>query len=119
MPADKINRALGTDLEEGVVWISSGAHRHIAKDHPTDYPFIIAAITDIVTSPLYIGQDPKHTENFYVVKPLPANSPKPHGLISIGLEQDDEGNYRVKSAYAISQETVTNRRASKRLHVAI
>lgn len=119
LPADKINRALGTELEPGAVWLSKAAHRHIAEDHPEDYPFIIAVIVEIITQPLYIGQDPKHGRNFYVVKGLPAGAPNPHGLVSIGLEPNPFGGYNVRTAYTISQETVSARRAAKRLHIAV
>ena len=113
-----MNSALGTELDPGEVLVSPGAHRHIALDHPADYPFIMAVLPEIVASPLYIGQDPKHGENFYVVRPMPAGAPNPHALVSIGLEPDGAGSYRVKTAYTISQETVTARRAARRLHIA-
>lgn len=119
LPFEKINAALDTDLEAGEVWLSKKAHAHIANDHPEDYPFIMAAIVEIVTGPLYVGQDPKHGENFYVVKALAAGAPNPHGLIAIGFELNKFGSYNVRTAYSINQETVTSRRAANRLHVVI
>lgn len=119
LPFDKINRALGTELDEGDVWISKAAHEHIAVDHPEDYPFIMAALVEIVTGPLYVGQDPKHGQNFYLVKGLPANAPNPHGLVAIGLEVNRYGDYNVRTAYSINQETVNQRRTAKRLHMLI
>ncbi len=116
---DKVNQALGTELDPGDVWLSPGAHRHIAVDHPDDYPFIMAVIADVVAQPLYVGQDPKHGRNFYIVRPLPAGAPNPHALVSIGLARDEVGRYRVRTAYTISQDTVTARRSAKRLHVVI
>ncbi|KTR81591.1 hypothetical protein NS277_16425 [Novosphingobium barchaimii] len=77
----------------------------------------MAALVEIVTGPLYVGQDPKHSENFYVVKALPAGAPNPHGLVAIGLEMNKHGGYNVRTAYSINQETVTQRRSANRLHV--
>lgn len=119
LPFDKINKALGTELDDGEVWVSRAAHEHIAVDHPDDYPFIMAALVEIVTGPLYVGQDPKHGGNFYVIKPLGQDAPNPHGLVVIGLEPNKHGSYNVRSAYTTNQETVTQRRASNRLHVLI
>lgn len=119
LPFDKINSALGTELEPGEVWLSKIAHEHIAIDHADDYPFIMAAIVEIVTGPLYVGQDPKHGGNFYLVKALPPDAPNPHGLVAIGFERNKFGNYNVRTAYAINQDTVNQRRAAKRLHVMI
>ncbi|HEX7873038.1 MAG TPA: hypothetical protein VF475_09015 [Sphingobium sp.] len=119
LPFEKINAALGTELEEGDVWLSKAAHQHIAKDHPEDYPFIMAAIVEIVTGPLYVGQDPKHGGNFYVVKALAADAPNPHGLVALGFEVNKFGSYNVRTAYSINQDTVTQRRQANRLHVLI
>jgi len=90
----------------------------MALDHPEDYPAIMAALQVIVTSPLYVGQDPKHAANFYVVRPI-GEGPNPHALVSIGFEPNDHGSYNVRTAYTISQETVDKRRAANRLHIAI
>lgn len=116
LPVDKVNRALGVDLEPGEVWVSADCHRHIAEDHPDDYPFVVQAIFEIVAGPLYVGQDPKHHRNFYFVKSLPDGAPNPQGLVSIGFEPNKFGGYNVRTAYSISQSDVDARRAAKRLH---
>lgn len=115
---DKINSVLGADLEQGDVWVSSACHRHMAIDHPEDYPVIMAALETIVAHPLYVGQDPKHGRNFYLVRPIGGGA-NPYALVSIGLEPNKHGGYNVRTAYTISQETVDKRRAARRLHVAI
>lgn len=115
----KVNAALGTELEPGEVWVSAACHAHIAADHAEDYPHILAALFDIVTDPVYVGQDPKHGRNFYLVRPLPAGAPNPQGLVSIGLERNRFGGYNVRSAYTISQATVDQRRLARRLHRAM
>lgn len=119
LPIDKINKALDTDLEAGEVWVSKACHKHIARDHPKDYPYIIEAIFEIVTAPLYVGQDPKHGSDFYVVRTMPPEAPNPHGLVAISFDRNEFGTYNVRTAYTISQDTVMNRRAAKRLHIAI
>src|SRR6187402_2258827 len=106
LPVDKINAALGKELEPGEVWVSSRAHRHIAEDHADIYADIIAAIFEIVTAPLYVGQDPKHGDNFYVVRRLPQGASQTFGLIAIGLEVGPSGPYNVRTAYGINQDTV-------------
>ncbi len=119
LPFEKINLALGTELEAGEVWLSKIAHQHIALDHAADYPFIMACLVEIVTGPLYVGQDPKHGDNFYLVKPLPAEAPNPHALVAIGFQLNRFGSYNVRTAYSINQETVNQRRAANRLHIVI
>ncbi|AJP73093.1 hypothetical protein [Sphingomonas hengshuiensis] len=118
LPVDIVNAALGTDLEPGEVWVSAACHAHIATDHAGDYPHIIAAIFDIVARPLYVGQDPKHGRNFYLVRPMPEGSANPHGLVSVGFERNRFGGYNVRSAYTVSQETINQRRSANRLHLA-
>ena len=119
LPTNKINQALGMDLLPGDVWVSKACHGHIARDHPEDYAVIIAAIFEIVAAPLYVGQDPKSSHNFYVVRRLPTGATGPFGLVAIGFEPNEFGGYNVRSAYALSQEDVDNRRAAQRLHSAI
>src|SRR4051794_13765583 len=68
LPADAINSALGTELEIADVWVSRAAHQHIALDHPDDYRAVIANIVEIIRSPTWAGQDPRHGDNFYLVR---------------------------------------------------
>lgn len=115
-----INRALNTDLESADVWVSKACHQHIATDHPDDYDLIIANIVDIIRSPTWIGQDPAHGGNFYVVKRLLIGSSDPEfALVAIGLEVSAHGTYNVRSAYGISQEDVDRRRLNGSRHSAL
>lgn len=115
LPAAQINAALGLSLGDGDVWVSAQAHRHLAEDHPDDYPHIVAALATIVTGPLYAGQDPKHTKNFYLVRALSASAPNPFGLVAIGIQPNGYGGYNVRTAYTIPQATVDARRLANRL----
>ena len=117
LPADLINRALGTELEAADVWVSKAAHRHIALDHPDDYPVIKAHLIDIIRSPTYAGQDPQHGDGFYLVKKIEKIGEKEFALVAISLEVSAFGTFNVKSAYAIKQQDVTSRRLKGALKV--
>jgi hypothetical protein len=110
LPADAINKALGTELEVADVWVSKACHAHIAIDHPQDYPIIKAHIIDIIREPNMVGQDPAHGRNFYLVKRIMDEQGKEFAMIALGLELSRFGTYNVRSAYRISQESVTTRR---------
>jgi len=117
LPVAAINAALGTELEPGPVRLSEAAHRHMAEDHPNDYPDCIAVLPQTVAAPTFIGQAPRHGRNFEMVKRVV----RPNGkavLVAIGLEPDDAGAYRVKSCYLISTETVDARRQARTLKPA-
>lgn len=115
LPAALINRALGTELDPADVWVSKAAHRHIAEDHPDDYALVKANIVDIITSPTYVGQDPKHGGNFYLIRRVGIESDTPI-LIAIGLELSPHGTYSIRTAYSISEDDVLGRRLRGSLH---
>lgn len=118
LPVATINAALGTELEPGPARLSEAAHRHMAEDHPLDYPDCIAVLPQAVTAPTFIGQAPRHGRNFEMVKRIV----RPDGkavLVAIGLEPDDAGAYRVKSCYLISGNTVEARRQARTLKPAV
>lgn len=110
LPADAINRVLGTELDVADVWVSKECHRHIAEDHPEDYQAVMANIIDIIRSPGWVGQDPKHGGNFYLVRRVCQGDGTVPVLVAIGLEVSRHGTYNVRSAYGISEEDVLARR---------
>lgn len=111
LPVALINRALGTELEPGDVWVSKACHEHIAVDHPDDYPVIKANLIDILRSPTYAGQDVRKGSGFYLVKRVdPAVEGRRHALVAIALEPNMHGTYNVKSAYLIKENDVEKRR---------
>lgn len=110
LPAAAINRVLDTELETADVWVSKACHRHIADDHPDSYDLVMANIIDIIRSPTWVGQDPQHGSNFYLVSRLPTGVDPDVVLVAIGLELSAHGTYNVRSAYTISQQDVDNRR---------
>ena len=111
LPADLVNRALGTELEIADVWVSKACHAHIADGHPDDYPVIMANLIDILRSPTYAGQDAHNGNGFYLVKRIAVGSiDREFALVAIALELSQHGTYNVKSAYTIKQADVDSRR---------
>lgn len=96
------------------VWLSSAAHRHIAEDHPPDYPTCIAALPDAIAAPTFVGQAPRHSRNFELVKRI-GRPDRQAVLVAISLEPDETGRLRVRSCYLISAEDVDARRRAGRL----
>lgn len=118
LPADLINRVLGTELEIADVWVSKACHAHIADDHPDDYPVIMANLIDILRSPTYAGQDAHNGGGFYLVKKIDVDvDGREFALVAIALELSQHGTYNVKSAYTIKQQDVDSRRLKGALKV--
>lgn len=111
LPVDMINRTLNTHLEPGEVRLSAAAHKHIARDHPEDYALVMTEIQNAVRSPNFIGQAPKHGQNFEMIRRTKGSN-NSVVLIAIGLDVDDQGDYRIKSAYTIKSESLDQRRKS-------
>lgn len=108
LPVGRINATIGTTLVPGRVTVSKAAHKHIALDHPAEYPTIMAALAGIIANPAFIGRDPAHPHAFYLVDALP-NPAGPFALVAIGLEMTPGGTYAVKSAYGIKAGQLTSR----------
>jgi hypothetical protein len=118
LPAELINRALGTELDVADVWVSKACHAHIADDHPDDYPVIMSHLIDILRSPTYAGQDAHNPNGFYLVKRVEtAVAGRDFALVAIALEVSQFGTYNVKSAYTIKQQDVDSRRLKGALKV--
>lgn len=106
----QINHALGTELDSADVWVSKACHAHIATDHPDAYNLVMANFIDIVRAPTFVGQDPKHGKNFYLVKRIIIADETGFALVAIGFERSAHGTYNVRSAYLIDQDDVDRRR---------
>ena len=114
LPVDLINAVLGTELDPGLVHLSEQAHRHMAEDHPEDYALCFASLRLAISTPSFIGQAPKRTGNFEILRRV--NHPDGKVvLVAVGLEMDTRGNYRVRSAYLVRGQTVDDRRRAGRL----
>jgi hypothetical protein len=110
LPASRINRALGTELDAAEVWVSKACHAHIATDHAEDYKLIIDNIGDVISDPTWAGQVHRHGTNFYVVRLVRNLEGERLVLVAIGLEVSTHCNYNVRSAYTIKHEIIDRRR---------
>jgi hypothetical protein len=118
LPVELVNATIGTELDPGQVRLSPSAHRHMAEDHPTDYPVCITALAQAIGDPTFIGQAPGHARNFEMIRRIG----RPDGrvvLVAISLEPNEAGDYRVRSCYLLEPEKVENRRQEGRLRIVV
>jgi hypothetical protein len=113
-----INAVLGTELEPGLVRLSRTAHRHMAVDHPADYPVCIAEIAHALAAPSFIGQAPGHGRNFEMIRRI-GRTDGSVILVAIGLEPDDRGDYSVRTCYLLEAFKVDERRRQGRLRLVV
>ncbi len=109
----QINRVLGTELEPGPAFMSGAAHKHAAEKHPEDYAVCIANLALTISSPSFIGQAPHHSENFELLRRVPATpgAQGPTMLVAVGIERDVQGRYRIRSMYLIGQDELERKRS--------
>ena len=112
LPVEAINRALGLELDAGEVWMTGTAQRHVAKEHPEDYPVCRCRLSRTVGAPLYIGQGPQRTNIELVTRTR--GSPDIAILVAVGMKPKC-GRYFVKSMYMISEDKITNNRLKRYL----
>ncbi len=118
LDVELVNRTLQCELLPGELYLSRQAHWHIAKDHPDDYDACMSALHRVGQSPGLIGQAPNHSDNFELVIRFRSKSPEQeYVLIAVGLEVDEDGLYRIKTAYRLPERTITARRSAGRLHL--
>jgi hypothetical protein len=118
LPVDLINDALDTELEPGRARLSTTAHRHMATDHPADYPVCIVELAAAIVTPTFIGQAPGHSRNFEMIRRI-GRADGSVVLVAIGLEPDDRGDYSVRTCYLLEAEKVEERRQQGRLRLVI
>lgn len=109
IPSDLINRTIGTELEPGEAVLSAQAHRHIAEDHAADYPLVIANLQIVISEPSYIGQSPKHSDNFELVRQIWVPKGRQAILAAVKMTKNEFGNYNIVSGYCLEEEKVTKR----------
>jgi hypothetical protein len=109
LPVDLINDALDTELEPGRARLSQMAHRHMAVDHPADYPVCIVELAATIATPTFVGQAPGHSRNFEMIRRI-GRADGSVVLVAIGLEPDDHGDYRVRTCYLLESDKVNERR---------
>eukprot|EP01037_Dinobryon_pediforme_P019537 gene19537-19972_t len=83
-PLDKINKALGTELNAGKVVLSGATQVHAERRHPEDYPSILPHLGAILANPLYAGDDFKNKGKFEIIGTAPGLAG--YALIAISFE---------------------------------
>ena len=113
LPVDQINDALDLELEEGRVIFTTAAQIHAERNHPGDYPWVSPFVAQVVTSPLYIGDDFKNPGRIELVSRVPSRGAGV--LVAVEVSPDRDGNYHICSAYPVSEKKIENRRQKGRL----
>lgn len=109
MPAEDVYRTLGIEIDEGEVKFSSAAQRHALQNHPSDVPRIIPNLSQLITSPLYIGDDHRNPGKIEIVGRIPGHDGA--ALVALTVEKDErDGCYQVCSTYFINQSELDRKR---------
>jgi hypothetical protein len=118
LPVDAINAVLRTELEPGIARLSQTAHKHMAEDHPADYPICIAEIALTIATPTFIGQAPEHGRNFEMIRRI-WHADGSVVLVAIGLEPDERGAYKVRTCYLLEAHKLEQRRRQGHLKLVV
>lgn len=111
-PVDAINKTLDLELEEGDVKCSAPALNHATKRHPHDVPIILPHLSEIISNPLYMGDDLKNPGKIELVARISGRSGG--ALVALNIVKDeDDGYYHVCSMYLITQSELDVKRDKK------
>jgi hypothetical protein len=116
LPADTINKTVGTELEPGDVVLSRAAQAHAARRHPVEYPLCLPHLATVVGDPLYIGDDLKNSGIELIGRIQTVGS---FVLVAVTMTRDKRGRYNVCSFYPVSREKIENRRKRGFVKVAV
>ena len=99
---------LGVCLPKLNIVQSEGLEKHISKRHPSCLRYI-SKISEIISSPDYIGINPKESSSFELIKQYDDN-------VLVGIKLDIKNNYYyVATLHDIKQSKINNRLFSGRL----
>ena len=102
------NTLLGINLPKLNIMQSEGLEKHIIKRHPSCLEYI-NKVSEIISSPDYVGVNPKESSSFELIKQYDDN-------ILIGIKLDIKNNYYyVTTLHDINQSKINNRLFSGRL----
>lgn len=110
LPTELIFKTLGIELEVGRVVFSAAAQIHASRRHPNEFPMCLPYAGDIVTAPLYLGDDARNPGKIECISRVPAL--RSGVLVALSLEPDEHGCYHVTSIYPIGYGKIEARRAS-------
>ena len=109
---EEFNNIVNIDLPVGEIYQSQGLITHINKRHPLLSNYI-SNIPDIISSPDYIGTNPKEPDSIELVKIYSDN-------ILVAVKLDKKENYLyVASLYDISNAKLSKRIESGRLKIFV
>jgi hypothetical protein len=108
IPDKAIYDTLGIELDAGDVKFSAPAQRHAYRGHPEDVPLIIPHLSQVISDPMYMGDDLKNPGKIELVR-LIAGAGK-FALVAVTVAKSEDGYYHVCSAYLISQSEVDRKR---------
>ncbi|WP_282052136.1 hypothetical protein [Phaeobacter inhibens] len=109
MPDDEIYDTLGIEIDPGDVKFSAPAQKHAHKRHPADVPLIIPHLSQIISSPTYLGDDHRNPGKIEVVSRVPGVAGA--ALIALTVEKNEtDGFYHVCSSYFITQSELDKKR---------
>ena len=99
---------LGISLPQLNIVQSTGLKTHIVKNHPSCLKYL-NKISEIISSPDYVGVNPKERDSFELIKQYDNN-------VLIGIKIDIKNNYYyVATLHDIKQAKIDNRLHSGRL----
>lgn len=99
---------LGVSLPKLNIVQSEGLKKHISKKHPSCLKYL-SKISEIISSPDYIGINPKERNSFELIKKYDDN-------VLIGIKLDIKNNYYyVATLHDIKQSKINHRLFSGRL----
>lgn len=115
LPTKLIFETLGIELENGLVVFSAAAQIHASRRHPAEFPQCLPFVGDIVTSPLYLGDDARNPGKIECISRVPSLGSGV--LVALSLEPDEKGRYHVTSIYPIGYSKIEARRSAGYLKV--
>ena len=105
---EQFNAISGSTLPCGTIYQSPGFATHIKKRHPSCLKYI-ERVSDIISSPDYIGHNPKEPNSIELVAVLDEN-------IQLAIKLDTKDGYLyVASLYDVPQGKIDRRLAGGRL----
>ena len=105
---EKFNELTKQNLPCGEIFQSSGLIAHVKKRHPKDV-HLVSSIPLVISSPDYVGKNPKENSSIELVKVLSDNV-----MVCVKLD-DKKGILYVASVYTLSAGKINNRLNSGRL----
>ena len=116
-PVEIIYKTLGIEMDAGPVKFSVPAQRHAFARHPDDFPIIIPHLSQILTSPLYLGDDFKNPGKIELVGRIWGVGGA--ALVSLTVAKNvRDGCYHVASTYLITQAELDKKLQKQVLKVA-